>query len=144
MRKKLFRFAIKGDREELLETSSHAFSFPALTPGNYELWVSYGKRNGDWSVPLKLLTVHVVPPLWQRVWFIALMIVVVLIITGWGIRLIMEKKERELAWAMKEHERKFYEEKVRFMVNISHEPVSYTHLFLGKNTKIGKIMYIIF
>ena len=38
------------------------FSFPALTPGNYELWVSYGKRNGDWSVPLKLLTVNVVPP----------------------------------------------------------------------------------
>ena len=35
MRKKLFRFYIKGDREELLETSSHAFTFPALSPGNY-------------------------------------------------------------------------------------------------------------
>ena len=142
MRKKLFRFAIKGDREELLETSSHAFSFPALTPGNYELWVSYGKRNGDWSVPLKLLTVNVVPPLWQRVWFIALMIVVVLIITGWGIRLIMEKKERELAWAMKEHERKFYEEKVRFMVNISHElrtPLTLIYAPLKRLLKSGKV-----
>jgi hypothetical protein len=56
MRKKLFRFYIKGDREELLETSSHAFTFPALSPGNYELWVSYSKKNGDWSVPLRLLS----------------------------------------------------------------------------------------
>ena len=59
-------FYIKGDREELLETSSHAFTFPALSPGNYELWVSYSKKNGDWSVPLRLLTVDVEPPLWRR------------------------------------------------------------------------------
>ena len=38
------------------------FTFPALSPGNYELWVSYSKKNGDWSVPLRLLTVDVEPP----------------------------------------------------------------------------------
>ena len=73
MRKKLFRFYIKGDREELLETSSHAFTFPALSPGNYELWVSYSKKNGDWSVPLRLLAVDVEPPLWRCAWFLIAM-----------------------------------------------------------------------
>ena len=77
MRKKLFRFYIKGDREELLETSSHAFTFPALSPGNYELWVSYSKKNGDWSVPLRLLAVDVEPPLWRCAWFLIAMGVIV-------------------------------------------------------------------
>lgn len=91
---------------------------------------------------MKLLTVHVVPPLWQRVWFVALMIVIVLTITGWVIHLIMEKKERELAWVMKEHERKFYEEKVRFMVNISHElrtPLTLIYAPLKRLLKSGKV-----
>ena len=98
MRKKLFRFYIKGDREDLLETSSHAYSLPSLVPGNYELWVSYSKRNGDWSVPLKLLAVEVVPPLWQRVWFLMLLFLLIVLISVWIIRLVMRRKERELSF----------------------------------------------
>ena len=142
MRKKLFRFYIKGDREDLLETSSHAFAFPALSPGNYELWVSYSKRNGDWSIPLKLLTVDVVPPLWQRVWFWVVLLLMVLTVAIWIIRSVMNRKERELAWAMQEHERKFYEEKVRFMVNISHElrtPLTLIYAPLKRLLKSGKV-----
>lgn len=48
-------------------------------------------------------------------------VLMVMTMTSWVIRSIMKRKEQELAWEMKEHERKFYEEKVRFMVNISHE-----------------------
>lgn len=143
MRKKLFRFYIKGDREDLLETSSHAYSFPSLVPGNYELWVSYSKRNGDWSVPLKLLTVEVLPPLWRRAWFLILMIFAALGVTGWVVRQVMKRKERELAWAMKEHERKFYEEKIRFMVNISHElrtPLTLIYAPLKRLLKSGKVL----
>ncbi len=142
MRKKLFRFYIKGDREDLLETSSHAFAFPALSPGNYELWVSYSKRNGDWSIPLKLLTVDVIPPLWQRVWFCVVLFLMVVTVVAWVIRSIMKRKERKLAWAMKEHERKFYEEKVRFMVNISHElrtPLTLIYAPLKRLLKSGKV-----
>ena len=143
MRKKLFRFYIKGDREDLQETSSHAFVFPALSPGNYELWVSYSKRNGDWSAPLKLLTVDVIPPLWQRAWFWIVLFLMVMTMTSWVIRSIMKRKEQELAWEMKEHERKFYEEKVRFMVNISHElrtPLTLIYAPLKRLLKSGKVM----
>lgn len=142
MRKKLFRFYIKGDREDLLETSSHAFSFPALSPGNYELWVSYSKRNGDWSIPLKLLTVNVVPPLWRRVWFLTVLFLLVVTLIVLINRSIMKQKDQKLAWAMKEHERKFYEEKVQFMVNISHElrtPLTLIYAPLKRLLKSGKI-----
>lgn len=142
MRKKLFRFYIKGDREELLETSSHAFTFPALSPGNYELWVSYSKKNGDWSVPLRLLTVDVEPPLWRRAWFLIAMGMIVFAAIGGMIWSVMRRKERKLAWAMKEHERKFYEEKVRFMVNISHElrtPLTLIYAPLKRLLKSGKV-----
>lgn len=142
MRKKLFRFYIKGDREDLLETSSHAYSLPSLVPGNYELWVSYSKRNGDWSVPLKLLAVEVVPPLWQCVWFLMLLFLLIVLISVWIIRLVMRRKERELTLAMKEHESKFYEEKVRFMVNISHElrtPLTLIYAPLKRLLKSGKV-----
>lgn len=142
MRKKLFRFYIKGDRDDLLETSSHAFSFPALSPGNYELWVSYSKRNGDWSIPLKLLVVHVVPPLWRRAWFWAVLVLLMVTVAAWVVWAVMKRKERELAWTMKEHERKFYEEKVRFMVNISHElrtPLTLIYAPLKRLLKSGKV-----
>ena len=112
MRKKLFRFYIKGDREELLETSSHAFTFPALSPGNYELWVSYSKKNGDWSVPLRLLTVDVEPPLWRRAWFLIAMGMIVFAAIGGMIWSVMRRKEEE---------GELDEGKVRFMVNMSDE-----------------------
>lgn len=126
----------------MLETSSHAYSLPSLVPGNYELWVSYSKRNGDWSKPLKLLTVNVIPPLWLRVWFQILVIFIVLGVVGCGAWLVMKRKERELVLTMKEHERKFYEEKVRFMVNISHElrtPLTLIYAPLKRLLKSGKV-----
>ena len=55
----------------------------------------------------------------------------------------MKRKEQELAWEMKEHERKFYEEKVRFMVNISHElrtPLTLIYAPLKRLLKSGKVM----
>ena len=142
MRKKLFRFTIKGDREELLETSSHSFMFPSLPSGNYELWVSYSKRNGDWSIPMKLLTVNVIPPLWRRSWFLVTVFLIAVALTAWMVRSVMKRKERKLAWTMKEYERKFYEEKVRFMVNISHElrtPLTLIYAPLKRLLKSGKV-----
>lgn len=142
MRKKLFRFSIRGDREDLLETSSHSFVFPALPPGNYELWVSYSKKNGDWSIPLKLLTVDVIPPLWRRTWFIVAVTFMTLLVGGWIVWSVLKRKERKLDLAIKEQERKFYEEKVRFMVNISHElrtPLTLIYAPLKRLLKSGQV-----
>lgn len=121
MRKKLYRFSIRGERTEEMESYSQSFTFPALSPGYYELWVSYSKKNGDWSAPSKLLSVRVIPPLWKRGWFQATVLLFLLLIAGGGVWMVWKRKERELDWKLKEHERKSYEEKVRFLINISHE-----------------------
>lgn len=142
MRKKLFRFHLKGDREETVETSSHTFSFPPLSPGSYELWASYSKKNGDWSTPLQLLTIHVVPPFWQKGWFLGSALLFILISATWIIKSILDRKEKEMVLAMKEHERKVYEGKVRFLINISHElrtPLTLIYAPLQRLLTSGKI-----
>ena len=61
MRKKLFRYYIKGSLNEMIERSSHTISFHALSVGEYHIWVSCNKRNGDWSTPVQLLAICIWP-----------------------------------------------------------------------------------
>ena len=91
---------------------------------------------------MRLLAVDVEPPLWRCAWFLIAMGVIVFAAIGGMIWSVMRRKERKLAWAMKEHERKFYEEKVRFMVNISHElrtPLTLIYAPLKRLLKSGKV-----
>lgn len=121
MRKKLFRYYIKGSLNETIERSGHTISFHALSVGEYHIWVSCNKRNGDWSTPVQLLTITVTPPWWKTTGFLVLLILLILggsALTAW---LVVLKKERKMVWAIKEHERKTYEDRVRFLINISHE-----------------------
>lgn len=121
MRKKLFRYYIKGTQEEMVESSNYTIAFHALSVGKYDIWVSCNKKNGDWSVPVKLLSVEVTPPWWRTNWFLfccALAIVTGLSFIFW---LIMKRQENRMIWAMKEHEQRTYEEKIRFLINLNHE-----------------------
>lgn len=121
MRKKLFRYYIKGTQEEMVESSNHTIAFHALSVGRYEIWVSCNKKNGDWSVPVKLLSVEVTPPWWRTNWFLfccVLVAVAGLSVVFW---LVMKRQETRMIWAMKEHEQRTYEEKIRFLINLNHE-----------------------
>ena len=121
MRKKLFRYYIKGTQEEMVESSNHTIAFHALSVGRYEIWVSCNKKNGDWSVPVKLLSVEVMPPWWRTNWFLfccVLVAVAGLSVVFW---LVMKRQETRMIWAMKEHEQRTYEEKIRFLINLNHE-----------------------
>ncbi|WP_298551779.1 two-component regulator propeller domain-containing protein [uncultured Parabacteroides sp.] len=121
MRKKLFRYYIKGSQNEMIERSGHTISFHALSVGEYHIGVSCNKRNGDWSAPVQLLVITVTPPWWKTTGFLILLVLLILggsALTAW---LAVLKKERKMVWAIKEHERKTYEDRVRFLINISHE-----------------------
>lgn len=121
MRKKLFRYYIKGTQEEMVESSNHTIAFHALSVGKYEIWVSCSKKNGDWCVPVKLLSVEVMPPWWRTNWFLfccVLVAVAGLSVVFW---LVMKRQETRMIWAMKEHEQRTYEEKIRFLINLNHE-----------------------
>lgn len=121
MRKKLFRYYIKGKQGQMIESSNHTIALHALSVGTYEIWVSCNKKNGDWSPPAKLLTVEVTPPWWRTGWFFLCCIFVVasgLSVVFW---LFMKRQEIRMIWAIREHEQQMYEEKIRFLINLNHE-----------------------
>lgn len=121
MRKKLFRFYIKGKQEEKVESPNHTIAFHALSVGAYHIYVSCSKKNGEWSIPVEVLSVTVTPPWWKTIWFFALVFCLLLGGAALFARLLVRNKERKMIWAIKEHERQTYEDKVRFLINISHE-----------------------
>lgn len=121
MRKNLFRYYIKGTQEERIESTNHSIAFHALSVGTYKVRVSCIKKNGDWSTPVKLLSIRVTPPWWRTNWFVgccALLVIAVLSLVVW---LLMKRQKNKLIWAMKEHEQRTYEDKIRFLINLNHE-----------------------
>ena len=121
MRKKLFRYYIKGTQEEMVESTSHTIAFHALSVGEYEVWVSCNKKNGDWSLPVKLLSIEVTPPWWRTNWFLFCCTLFLLAGLSFIFWLVMKRQETRMIWAMKEHEQRTYEEKIRFLINLNHE-----------------------
>ena len=121
MRKKMFRFHIQGDRKETVETYDHFINYHSLAVGQYELFVSCNKKNGDWSKPVLLATLTVTPPWWQTSMFRGIVLLFVAISIVGIVMLLLKRSENKMRWAIKEHEQKIYEEKISFLINISHE-----------------------
>lgn len=121
MRKKLFRYYIKGTQQEMVESTNLTIAFHALAVGNYEVWVSCSKKNGDWSVPVKLLSVNVMPPWWRTTWFTLCCVLLALVVLASVFWLVIKRQKSKMIWAMKEHEQRTYEEKIRFLINLNHE-----------------------
>lgn len=121
MRKKLFRYYIKGAQQEIVESVNHTIAFHALAVGNYEVWVSCIKKNGDWSIPVRLLSIKVTPPWWKTNWFIGGCLLFMIAGLSFIFWLMMKRQENKMIWAMKEHEQRTYEEKIRFLINLNHE-----------------------
>ncbi len=142
LRKKLFRYYIKGNQEEMIESTNHTINFHSLSVGHYEVWVSCNKKNGDWSIPVELLSITVTPPWWKSTWFILLSILFILICTGLVVWTLIKQNESKMILAMKEHEQKTYEEKIRFLINLSHElrtPLTLIYAPLKRLLKSGEI-----
>lgn len=143
MRKKLFRYYIKGrTQEEMVESSNHTIAFHALSVGDYEVWVSCNKKNGDWSVPVKLLSIEVMPPWWRTSWFLFCCVLLVAAALSFSFWLMIKRQKSRLIWAMKEHEQRTYEEKIRFLINLNHElrtPLTLIYSPLSRLLNSGEI-----
>lgn len=120
-RNHLFRYAIAGKNEMVIDSYLHTLELGTLAPGEYTISVSCDMPNGEWIRPEKLLTIIVSPPWWKSVWFTLLCVFLVLCTVGVVFYILIKKKESRLKQKMREHEKKTYEEKIRFLINISHE-----------------------
>lgn len=120
-RKHLFRYEISGEKQMVVENYNRQLELGMLSSGDYTIRISCDTESGEWTEPITLLDVEVMPPVWKRSWFIAL---AMLLLSGVGLmanRMVMRKKEERLNMLHREHEKKIYEDKISFLINFGHE-----------------------
>jgi len=117
----LFRYSIPELNKKGVDSYNSTIDFSNLAPGEYTIMIACNTKSGKWTKPTKLLYIIVTPPWYKRSWAICMFI---LIVIGFSVSIgysIIKKKENRLKWKMKEHEQKTYEDKIRFLINVSHE-----------------------
>ena len=120
-RKKLYRFRIVGLDDSYSESYNPELVIRTPPQGSYQIMVSCTARDGSWIADQQILMLEVLPPWYQTWWFITLCIALATGIFVETFRRTLKNKDQKLKWAMKEHEQQVYEEKVRFLINISQE-----------------------
>ena len=120
-RHKMYRFSIQGSGKEYRLTSPTLEIRDLPEPGRYDVLVSCTKRNGEWTEPSKIMTIRIPRPWYLSGWFIAGVLVFIMIISSSIVIGLMFRKTSRLQLALKEQEQTIYEEKVRMLINISHE-----------------------
>ena len=120
-RHKMYRFSIPGSGKEYRLTSPTLEIRDLPEPGRYDVMVSCTKRNGEWTEPSKIMTIKIPRPWYLSGWFIAGVLVFIMIVSSSVVIGWMFRKTSRLQLALKEQEQIIYEEKVRMLINISHE-----------------------
>ena len=140
--KNIFRFEILGATNTAIETYEHTLTLFSLLPGEYNIKISCCLENGDWSVPVEILTLNVVPPFWKSWWFFLLCVFVALLLVSLAVFLLIRKNKNELKWRIKEHEKEVDQGKIRFLINISHElrtPITLIYAPLKRILQSGSV-----
>ncbi|MEO6819454.1 MAG: two-component regulator propeller domain-containing protein, partial [Ginsengibacter sp.] len=74
-----YYYRLKGvDKDWQLSDETQAVQYNQLHPGHYVFEVKCANRNGVFSRNITTLSIHIVPPFWQRWWFIALVIMIII------------------------------------------------------------------
>lgn len=115
-RKRIYRYQIEGLNHTFTESSKSYLMIQSLPPGDYRIIVQCTMADGLWSEPFTLLNLTVLPPWWQRTWFIVL--VALLVISG--LTYLVHQRELQLQRSLKEKERQIYKDKVQALININH------------------------
>lgn len=88
-----YRYMLEGHDQQWSETTDHSFTtYANLSPGTYTFKLKAQNNDGYWSPQPLTYTFSVIPPVWRRQWFIAVML---LLITG-AIISVVRMRERSL------------------------------------------------
>lgn len=120
-RQKMYRFSLAGSGKEYKQKSPTLEIRYLPKPGRYDLMVSCTKRNGEWSEPVRLLTLKIPQPWYISWWFISIIALTVLGLYLSATLFLLRRKDAKLQAALREQDKLIYEEKVRMLINISHE-----------------------
>lgn len=116
-RKRIYRYQIEGLNTDFTESSKSYLMIQTLPAGDYRITVQCTMADGLWSAPFTILNLTVLPPWWQRPWFVAFAVLLAISILIYIVRL----REVRLQRSLKEKERQLYKDKVQALININHE-----------------------
>ena len=82
-----YRYTLEGVDQEWFESGTlRQGRYTALTPGDYTLTIQGSNNDGVWSDQMAELTVMVIPPWWQTLWFRGTMLALVFGLVAGGYR----------------------------------------------------------
>lgn len=83
-----YRYMLTGIDSDwhLVTADQRSISYAALPTGNFQLIVQAATKRGSWNLPGASLSIEVLPPWWQTMWFYALCAALVLAISGFAHR----------------------------------------------------------
>lgn len=64
-RKKVYRWYIDGKEESTTDSKLPELTLRSLTPGTYHISVSCSTKDGSWTTPQQVITLHI-PPVWYQ------------------------------------------------------------------------------
>ena len=121
LRPKVYKYEIKGENEQTIESYSPTLKLNTFSPGKSVVYVSCSTRSGEWSNPKHIITLVFLPPWYETNWFYVLCFTFFCSIVIGIVTTVIRRKETKLKLALKDNEKKIYKEKVEFLININHE-----------------------
>lgn len=89
-----YRYRMEGVDEDWVLTSRNLAQYTALAPGNYRFEVQAINKSGLWSESSEQIKLRIRPPLWERLWFRALLISFVLLLIALGVVVWLRAQRR--------------------------------------------------
>lgn len=118
---KLLKYKIEGYGDQYVLTDEPVLDFSKLPNGHFPILIKTKAKNGLWSAPIELITIKINPPWWSSWWFISILLMVLLFV-GIVFRNVTYRRHRnKLKLQLSEKEKIINEQKVKFLINISHE-----------------------
>lgn len=117
LRKRIYRFRVKGLSQGYVETSKPYYTLFSLAPGHYTLTAQCTRKGGGWSGEFPLLHITVLPPWWLQGWFLMLCALLLIL----SMIYVAYRYDRRMRHKYSEQECVIYKEKVKALININHE-----------------------
>lgn len=132
LRKRLYRFRIdRGGYQEEIDSQSPELKLLNLVPGNYTIDAICNTPIGQWTQWNRILTYNVSPPWYQTLWFRLLILLICTMSAAGMFFALLRHKKKLLQQEFERQKQKIAEDKVRFLINISHELCTPLTLIIG-------------
>ncbi len=91
----LFRYTVEDSQARTFDSYDSKLTLPTLSPGTYHVFVSCMTKRGDFTSPVEMLEVVILPPWYRSLWFYFLIALFVMAAAVWANRRVLKNQEHE-------------------------------------------------